>query len=58
LVIEVPVEGEAIAYAIRCDSEGDERRLLLDLHNRADFMGEVWTACRELRDLLLGEEAT
>jgi hypothetical protein len=40
IVVEIPVEGRALAFCDYCYSDDDERRLALDVEGR-DLLGEV-----------------
>jgi hypothetical protein len=45
--VELRVEGRALAYALDCASDEDERRLVLDLEMREDVLGEIAIAVDE-----------
>jgi hypothetical protein len=57
LVIELPLEGHALAMLDYCYSEADERRILFDLARR-DLLGETIDAVHRLLTVLDDEGAT
>lgn len=51
LCVELPVEGDALAYVLGCASAEDEQRVVLDVESR-DLLGEIFDALFRLLDSL------